>query len=63
MIARLLALLFALCLTSAAEAQIIWSTTGSGCVPDEATAKFERYKVGNASVQHATGNVDLIVLT
>lgn len=63
MIARLLALLFALCLTSAAEAQIIWSTTGSGCVPDDATAKFERYKAGNASVQHATGNVDLIVLT
>jgi hypothetical protein len=63
MIARLLALLFAVCLTSAAEAQIFWSMPGSACVPDETTANFQRHKVGNASVQHATGNVDRIVLT
>jgi hypothetical protein len=63
MSARLLALLFALSLTSAAEAQIIWSTTGTGCVPSDATTKFDRSKDGIASVQHATGNVDLIVLT
>ena len=63
MTARLLALLFALCLTSAAEAQIIWSMPGSACVPDEATTRFNRHNVGNASVQHAAGNVDLVVLT
>jgi hypothetical protein len=63
MIARLIALFFVLCFTTAAQAQVIWSTPGSGCVPDESATKFERHKVGNASVEHATGNVDLIVLT
>jgi hypothetical protein len=63
MTARLLALFFVLCFTGAAEAQIIWSTPGSACVPDEATTRFDRHNVGNALVQHAAGNVDLIVLT
>ena len=63
MTARLLAFLFVLCFTAAAEAQVTWSTPGSGCVPDETTTKFDRHNVGNASVQHAAGNVDLIVLT
>ena len=60
MIARLLAVLFALCFAGAAEADVVWMTTGSSCVPDETTTKFDRHKVGNASVQHAAGNVDLI---
>jgi hypothetical protein len=58
MTARVLTLLFALCLTSAAEAM-----PGSACVPDEDTIKFNRHTVNNASVQHAAGNTDLIVLT
>jgi hypothetical protein len=62
MIARLLALLFALCLAGAAEAQVAWSIPGSGCVPDEAAIKLDRHKVDNLSVQHAQNNVDLIVL-
>jgi hypothetical protein len=63
MTARLLALFFALCFASAAEAQVVWSIPGSACVPDEATTRFDRHNVGNALVQHAAGNVDLIVLT
>jgi len=55
MIARLLAVFFALCLASAAEAQTFWSTRGSGCVPDEAAIKFDRHRVDNLSVQHTTG--------
>jgi hypothetical protein len=64
MIARLLAVLFALCLTSAAEAQTqnFWSSPGSGCVPDEATIKFDRHKVDNLSVRHAQNNLDPIIL-
>lgn len=62
MIARLLAVLFALCFTSAAEAQVFWSTPGSGCVPDEAAIKFDRHKADNLSVQHTSGNVDRIIL-
>jgi hypothetical protein len=63
MTARLLALFFALCFASAAEAQVVWSIPGSACVPDEATTRFDRHNVGNALVQHAAGNVDLIILT
>ncbi len=64
MTARLLALLFALCFTSAAEAQLFWSSPGSACAPDDAAIRFDRYRVGNnASVQHVPGNVDRIVLT
>jgi len=63
MTTRLLGFLFALCFTSHAEAQTPWSITGSGCVPDETTIKFERHKVGLVSVQHAAGNVDPIALT
>ena len=62
MIARLLALLILACLATSAEAQVFWSVPASRCVPDEATIKFDRHSVGNASVQHAAGNVDLIVL-
>ena len=63
MLARLLALLFALCFAGAAEAAVAWSTPGSGCVPDESVTASNRHAVGNAAVQHAAGNVDLIVLT
>lgn len=63
MSARLLALLFALCFTGAAEAAVVWSSPGTGCVPNDATIKFDRPKEGVASVQHAAGNLDLIVLT
>jgi hypothetical protein len=63
MTARVIALLFALCVASAAEAQVVWSAPGSGCVPSDATTKFDRSKDGIASVQHAAGKVDMIVLT
>jgi hypothetical protein len=63
MTARLLILLFALCVTSAADAQVVWSSPGSGCVPSDATTKFDRSKDGIASVQHAAGALDLIALT
>ena len=61
MIARPLALLFAPCFTGAAEAPS--SIHGSGCVPEHATTRFNRHNVGNASVQHAPDNIDLIVMT
>jgi hypothetical protein len=63
MTARLLVLLFALCITGAAEAQVVWSSPGTGCVPSDATTKFDRSKDGTASVQHAAGALDPIVLT
>ena len=62
MTARLLGSLMALCFSGAAEAQNFWSSPGSGCVPDEASIKSNRYKVDNLSVQHASGHVELIVL-
>lgn len=65
MTARLLALLFAVCLAGAAEAQvpqIVWSAPASVCVPADATTKFTRHKVNLESVQHAVSNVDLITL-
>jgi hypothetical protein len=61
MIARLLAVFFALCLTGTAQAQ--WGAVGTACVPDPATIKFDRMRITNGAVQHAAGNVDLIVLT
>jgi hypothetical protein len=63
MAARLLVLLFVLCVSSAAEAQVVWSSPGTGCVPSDATTKFDRSKDGIASVQHAAGALDLIALT
>jgi hypothetical protein len=64
MIIRLFALLAALCFSSGAQAvQISWSIPGAGCVPSDATTKFNRALVGNGTVQHATGNVGMIVLT
>jgi hypothetical protein len=62
MIVRLLALIAALCFASAAQAQNEWSSPASACTPSDATAKLGRYKTNVASVQHATSNVDLIVL-
>lgn len=65
MTARILVLLFALCLAGAAEAQvpqIVWSAPASTCVPADATIKFNRHKVNVESVQHAVDNVDLIIL-
>ena len=63
MIARLLALVLALCFAGAAKADIPWTAASSNCLPDDATIKFDRYKASNASVEHASGNVDLVVLT
>jgi hypothetical protein len=63
MIVRVLALLCAVCLASGAQAEVAWSIPGSGCVPTDVTTKFDRNKDGNASVQHAPNNVDLIILT
>jgi hypothetical protein len=62
MAARLLASLFAVCLASAADASVLWSTAASGCVPVDATIKFDRHSVGNASVQHAPDDTGPIVL-
>ncbi|HET7680807.1 MAG TPA: hypothetical protein VFK79_11830 [Xanthobacteraceae bacterium] len=62
MIFRLVLLLFTLCAPTAAQAQYLWSTTANLCVPDATTTRFNRHNVGAASVQHAAGNVDLIVL-
>jgi hypothetical protein len=63
MIARVFVVLFAGCIATAAEAQVTWSTPGTACVPSDATIKFDRHKVGVASVQHANTNVDPIVLS
>ena len=63
MLAKVLVLVFTACLATSAEAQVFWSTPASKCVPDTATIKTNRHLVGNASVRHAAGNVDLIVLT
>ena len=59
---RLLLLFFAVCFAAPAMAQG-WSMPGSGCVPNDITAKFERHLHGNATVQHAPANVDLIIVT
>jgi hypothetical protein len=64
MIIRLLTLLAVLCFAGAAQAvQISWSIPAAGCVPSDATTKFNRHLVVNGTVQHAAGNVDLIELT
>jgi hypothetical protein len=64
MIIRLFALLAALCFADTAQAvSISWSIPGSGCVPSDATTKFNRHLVVNGTVQHAAGNVGLIELT
>jgi hypothetical protein len=63
MIIRVFALLAVLCFSGAAQAvQISWSIPGSGCVPSDATTKFNRHLVVNGTVQHAAGNVGLIEL-
>jgi hypothetical protein len=63
MIARLLALLFAACVASTAQAAGFWSAPGSSCVPDHNTTKNNRALFGNPSVRHAATAVDPIVLT
>jgi hypothetical protein len=64
MIIRVFALLAALCFSGTAQAvSISWSIPGSGCVPSDATTKFNRHLVVNGTVQHAAGNVGLIELT
>jgi hypothetical protein len=60
---RLVVVIAALCLAEAAQAQVVWSTPASGCVPDEDTTRQTRHRFDNASVRHANNNVDLIVLT
>jgi hypothetical protein len=57
--------LAALCCADAAQAQpsVLYSAPASGCVPDSATVRDDRARVGNASVQHNPSNVDPIVLT
>jgi len=65
MAARILTLLFALCLATAAKAVVplvMWSAPGSVCVPADATIKFNRHKVGVVAVQHAPDNVELVTL-
>ncbi len=62
MIIRVSALIAAMCFASAAQAQNMWSTPASACTPDATTIKFDRHSVSFASVQHASGNVDPIVL-
>jgi hypothetical protein len=63
MIARLAALVFAVCLATSAQAQTLWSTPASACVPSDRTIKNDRHLTGNASVQHAPDNMDPIILT
>lgn len=63
MIARLLALLFAVCVASSAQAEGFWSAPGSSCVPDHNTTKDNRALFGNPSVRHAATAVDPIILT
>src|SRR5215213_3140899 len=65
MISRLAAVFLAVCFAAAAHAQpaVLASLPGSGCVPSDATTKFTRHQVNNASVQHTPGNIDLIVLS
>jgi hypothetical protein len=60
---RLTSFLAALCIAQAAQAQETFSTPAAGCVPDDATIRNNRSLVGNASVRHAAGVVDPIVLT
>jgi hypothetical protein len=59
---RSLALLAAMCFAGAAQAQNMWSMPAGGCTPDSATILANRHSVSFASVKHATGNVDSIVL-
>lgn len=62
MFIRVSALIAAMCFASAAQAQNMWSTPASACTPDATTIKFDRHAVSFASVQHAPGNVDPIIL-
>ena len=59
---RSLTLLAAICFAGAAQAQNMWSMPASGCTPDSTTILANRHSVSFASVKHATGNVDSIVL-
>ncbi|MGQ0485110.1 MAG: hypothetical protein ACT4SY_07155 [Hyphomicrobiales bacterium] len=62
MIMRLLALLTALCLATAAHAQNNFSTPASACIPTDVAINAARYRTNLASVQHATGAVGNIIL-
>jgi hypothetical protein len=62
MILRVFAVITAMCVASAAHAENAWSIVATGCVPDSATIKSDRYSGILTSVRHATGNIDLITL-
>jgi hypothetical protein len=65
MTARILTLLFALCLATVARATVpvvVWSAPGSVCVPADATITFNRDKLGVVTVQHAPNNAELVTL-
>jgi hypothetical protein len=64
MLSRVLAAIAILCLGGAANAAnvAVWSAPGTSCVPADAAINAKRYRTGVASVQHATTNVDPIVL-
>lgn len=62
MIIRLLTFIAAMCFASVAVAQNMWNTPASACIPSDPTIKFDRHLLGIASVQHATNNVNAIIL-
>src|SRR5262245_29695228 len=51
-----------MCFAGAAHAQNMWSMTAGACTPDHATVRADRHSVSFAGVQHASGNVDPIIL-
>lgn len=63
MIIRSLVFAVAVCFAGAAQAQTPWSSPAAACVPSDITTKFNRHKINNASVEHATGNIDPITFT
>ena len=62
MIIRALAFTAAICL-NVAEAQTVWSTTASTCVPTDPAIKLNTDSVQVASVKHASGKVGEIDLS